>query len=123
MKKSPTRPSPAGQPSATAPRRASAGLLRIAVIAALGGVAFLAAYGVARHGAGRPSGPAPVDMRWIPAGEFVMGSADQAAPANERPVHRVRLDGFWIDAQEVTNARFGAFVEATGYVTTAEKKP
>lgn len=64
---------------------------------------------------------APPGMRWIPPGEFTMGSTDPAAPANERPAHRVRLAGFWIDEHEVTNAQFRAFVEATGYVTVAER--
>ncbi len=36
---------------------------------------------------------------------------------------RLQLDGFWIDKTEVTNAQFAAFVKATGYVTTAERKP
>ena len=40
-----------------------------------------------------------------------------------RPVHEVTLDGFWMDRTEVTNAQFRAFVEATGYLTTAEKPP
>jgi len=40
---------------------------------------------------------------------------------DERPAHRVRVSEFWIDRTEVTNASFGAFVEATGYVTTAER--
>jgi formylglycine-generating enzyme required for sulfatase activity len=40
-----------------------------------------------------------------------------------RPVHRVRVDPFFMDATEVTNAQFAAFVKATGYVTIAEKKP
>jgi sulfatase modifying factor 1 len=62
--------------------------------------------------------PAPAGMAWIPGGEFAMGS-DQG-DANERPVHRVRLSGFWIDQTEVTNAQFAAFVQATGYRTTAE---
>ena len=39
------------------------------------------------------------------------------------PVHRVYVDGFWMDATEVTNADFGAFVKATGYVTVAERAP
>src|SRR5205085_12353536 len=43
--------------------------------------------------------------------------------ANERPAHRVRLDGFWMDEHDVTNAQFAPFVEATGYLTTAERKP
>lgn len=60
-------------------------------------------------------------MVWIPAGEFSMGSTDPLARPDESPVHRVRVDGFWIDRTEVTNAQFAAFVEATGYVTVAER--
>ncbi|MCW5765235.1 MAG: formylglycine-generating enzyme family protein [Phycisphaeraceae bacterium] len=63
----------------------------------------------------------PRGMVWIPGGEFSMGSTDRLARADEGPVHRVRVDGFWMDATEVTNAQFRAFVEATGYVTTAER--
>ena len=58
-------------------------------------------------------------MRWIPAGEFRMGAADYYA--EERPVHVVSLDGFWIDPAPVTNRDFARFVEATGYVTVAER--
>ena len=50
-----------------------------------------------------------------------MGSEAPAARPDEGPAHRVRVDGFWIDRTEVTNAEFAAFVEATGYVTTAER--
>jgi len=39
------------------------------------------------------------------------------------PVHRVYVDGFWMDATEVTNEQFARFVQATGYITIAEKKP
>lgn len=63
----------------------------------------------------------PAGMRWIPAGEFSMGTDDSASMPNERPAHKVKLDGFWIDEHVVTNAEFRKFVEATGYVTTAEK--
>jgi len=76
----------------------------------------------------QPSGGAATngstaDMVWIPRGEFAMGSEDADARPDERPIHRVRLDGFWIDATLVTNAQFRAFVQATGYVTTAQRKP
>ena len=47
----------------------------------------------------------------------------RTGPRNEQPAHRVRVDGFWMDDHEVTNAQFRRFVEATGYVTTAEKPP
>lgn len=66
---------------------------------------------------------APPGMVWIAGGTFVMGSdAEDAWPA-EHPAHPVEVDGFWIDATEVTNAEFEAFVTATGYVSTAEKAP
>ena len=41
----------------------------------------------------------------------------------EQPAHRVRVDGFFVDTCELTNVQFQAFVDATGYVTTAEKVP
>ena len=66
---------------------------------------------------------APSGMVWIPGGEFTMGSDHPLARPDEKPLHRVHVDGFWIDATEVTNAQFAEFVEATGYVTTAERQP
>ena len=45
------------------------------------------------------------------------------ATEDSRPVHRAYVDGFWMDATEVTNAQFASFVKATGYVTVAERKP
>ena len=65
--------------------------------------------------------PSRDGMRWIPAGEFTMGTNDPNSMPNERPARRVKLDGFWIDECGVTNAEFRKFVEATGYVTTAER--
>src|SRR5262245_21622894 len=65
----------------------------------------------------------PPGMVWIPGGEFAMGTDSEIGWPDEKPAHRVRVDGFWIDETEVTNSQFRAFVEATGYVTTAEKKP
>ena len=62
--------------------------------------------------------PAP-DMRWIPGGTFAMGS-DDFYP-EERPVHRVSVDGFWMDATPVTAAHFRRFVRETAYVTVAER--
>lgn len=64
---------------------------------------------------------APPGMVWIAGGEFSMGSTDPLARPDEQPVHRVRVDGFWMDETEVTNAQFRAFVEATGYLTVAER--
>ena len=75
--------------------------------------------------------PAPEGMVWIPGGEFSMGS-DAAGESlcclpgvtrDALPVHRVYVDGFWMDATEVSNEQFEKFVKTTGYVTVAEKKP
>jgi formylglycine-generating enzyme required for sulfatase activity len=60
-------------------------------------------------------------MVWVPGGAFCMGS-DGHYP-EERPVHEVEVDGFFIDATPVTNRQFGAFVNATGYMTFAEIPP
>jgi len=77
-------------------------------------------------------GPAPDGMVWIPGGEFSMGASDPAdmhdavgmqATTDSRPVHRVAVDGYWMDATEVTNEQFALFVSATGYVTLAEQAP
>lgn len=62
-------------------------------------------------------------MVLIPAGDFPMGSEGGMAREDESPVHSVHVDAFWMDQTEVTNAQFKAFVDATGYITTAEKKP
>ena len=71
----------------------------------------------------------PPGMVWVPAGRFVMGSEGRFDPrdnperlkADEFPARLVTLDGFWMDAHEVTNDEFAAFVEATGHVTVAER--
>lgn len=62
-------------------------------------------------------------MKFIPSGEFMMGAADDEGREDEYPRHKVKLDGFWMDEHEVTNAEFARFVKATGYVTVAERKP
>jgi sulfatase modifying factor 1 len=63
---------------------------------------------------------APPDMLWVPGGTFLMGSEDFYP--EEGPVHEVTVDGFWMDRHIVTNERFARFVEATGYVTVAERE-
>jgi sulfatase modifying factor 1 len=78
-------------------------------------------------------GALPEGMVYIPGGEFSMGSLDPVAtemfcggdePMNDaRPIHRVSVDAFFMDATEVTNEEFDRFVKATGYVTVAERKP
>jgi formylglycine-generating enzyme required for sulfatase activity len=65
--------------------------------------------------------PEPNGMAWIPGGTFRMGS-DQHYP-EEAPVHRVTVDGFWIDRTPITNRQFREFVHATGHVTVAEIAP
>jgi formylglycine-generating enzyme required for sulfatase activity len=65
----------------------------------------------------------PEGMARVPGGEFLMGSDHKLAQPNERPAHKVRVRAFWMDTHHVTNAQFRAFVETTGYVTTAERKP
>jgi formylglycine-generating enzyme len=77
-----------------------------------------------------PREPAPPGMVWIPGGEFSMGSADPTAGghchepmSDARPIHRVRVHGFFMDSTEVTNQEFAAFVRATSYVTLAERIP
>ena len=112
-------------------------------LAVLGCVAFAVAYWFARvtespapkpssSGNGKkipaPSSPAnPSEaqpgMVWIQGGEFVMGNSAATVWPDEQPAHRVFVDGFWIDATEVTNSQFTEFINATGYVTTAEKAP
>jgi len=62
-------------------------------------------------------------MLLIPGGSFEMGGDNEQAMPDEFPKHRVRVDSFYMDATEVTNAQFKKFVEATGYITTAERKP
>ena len=59
-----------------------------------------------------------MNMSYIPAGEFRMGSELQ----EERPVHKVCLVAFWMDQTEISNSQFRIFSEATGYRTDAEKK-
>lgn len=95
-----------------------------------GGGASGSAGGGASRGTAREPRPAPVAQRpadrrgqvLVPAGPFWMGDAHgDGYPADgERPVHRVDLAAFHIDVTAVTNDRFAAFVDATGYRTVAE---
>lgn len=64
--------------------------------------------------------PGAEGMVWIPPGTFSMGCGDCELP-DAVPVHRVRLDGFWMDATPATNADFELFIEETGYLTVAER--
>lgn len=64
--------------------------------------------------------PATDGMVWVPGGWFWMG--DNEFP-DAGPEHLVNVDGFWMDAHEVTNAQYAEFAEATGYQTVAELPP
>lgn len=109
-----------------APVRALA-LLLVGFIPGL--VASPSTYGPTVPAQIEPSGPPPAGMVWIPGGEFSMGRTDPTVEIcggsdpmpDARPVHRVQVRAFWMDATEVTNAQFAAFVAATGYVTVAER--
>ena len=84
-----------------------------------------------RPGPAAPAAEPPRGMVWIPGGEFSMGCDDPRGRPfggndpmpDGRPVHRVHVDGFWMDTTEVTNDQFATFVAATGYVTVAETPP
>ena len=65
-------------------------------------------------------GPAPDGMVWVPGGTFWMGCENCGMP-DALPVNLVHVDGFWMDRAPVTNADFQRFVEATRYVTVAER--
>lgn len=103
-------------------------LPRLLTAAGLFVIAFAIVYGAARLWAGRgihwPAvGGAPPGMVWIPGGEFMMGTNSDLGWPEEKPAHRARVKGFWMDATEVTNEQFRTFVDATGYKTTAERTP
>jgi len=78
-----------------------------------------------------PPSESPYGMAWIPGGDFSMGCADPRgipyggpdAMNDARPIHRVRVDSFWMDRTEVTNRQFASFVNATGHITVAERVP
>lgn len=58
------------------------------------------------------------NMVYVQGGSFTMGSIEFA---DSKPLHEVRVGGFWIDEHEVTNRQFARFVQATGYQTVAER--
>lgn len=87
----------------------------------LGASAFAVAFGARRYAQSSPA--SPPGMVWVPGGPFVMGTDMPKAWPDEGPPHPVAVAGFWMDETEVTNAQFRTFVEATRYVTTAERSP
>ncbi len=62
-------------------------------------------------------------MMLIPGGTFNMGGDNEQADRDELPKHKVVVASFYMDETEVTNEQFKQFVDATGYITTAERKP
>ena len=84
-------------------------------------VALLALAGVVHADPGAtPDAPGPEMVR-IPGGSYTIGTDDRNSMRNERPARQVEVETFWMDVTPVTNAQFKRFVEATGYVTTAER--
>lgn len=110
-------------------QRLTIGLISVGILSAAGG---WAAYVETAQPSSRAAAPTiklgdgkmgPPAMAWIPGGEFLMGNSHKLSQPNEVPAHKVRVSGFWMDVHDVTNAEFRRFVEASGYVTTAEQKP
>ncbi len=75
--------------------------------------------------------PVPIPLKSVdgmvllPSGTFLMGrpkGSDDDSDFDARPLHRVRLPAFWIDATPVTNQQFKQFVEQTGYETEAQRR-
>lgn len=66
----------------------------------------------------------PEGMVWVPGGIFQQGAMgnDAQAMAHEKPAHPVFIDGFFMDKTEVTNREFSEFIEATKYITLAERE-
>lgn len=69
------------------------------------------------------SAPAVTGMQLIKGGTFTMGTNEDESYEYEQPAHTVSVNSFYMDETEVTNEQFKAFVDATGYVTTAEQAP
>jgi len=107
-------------------RSASGRFLRVICGAAVGAVAVTLAVKVLKQKAqasvSSPTDPsrAPRRMTLIAGGTFQMGSSASDS-YDARPAHEIRLDSFWMDVHEVTNAEFAAFIKATDYRTTAER--
>jgi formylglycine-generating enzyme required for sulfatase activity len=94
-------------------------------LAVIGLAAFAASFAIFRYGP-RLTSPAakagPPGMVWIPGGTFHRGG-DKPQHRDALPIHLVSVDGFWMDATAVTNEEFARFVDATHYVTVAERVP
>ncbi len=69
----------------------------------------------------KTAGSSAEGMKWIQGGDFLLGASDNEGRPDEYPQRRVKLDGFWMDETEVTNAQFEKFVDATGYIQQPKK--
>jgi formylglycine-generating enzyme required for sulfatase activity len=115
----------------TAPRLSAAQLSRRRWWLTLAFVGILFAGALALSWALIPAEPDPYEgMVLVPGGTFWMGRDPEqcdsplcAVPGQRDtlPIHEVEISGFWMDRTPVTNAQFERFVQATGYVTVAEK--
>src|SRR5580765_1024506 len=76
---------------------------------------------LAEHVATPLETPPDQNMVWVPGGTFQMGSYTHYP--EEAPAHAVTVSGFWMDRYTATNAQFRHFLEATNYVTVAERRP
>ena len=126
----PDRSSSEGRPPSTSkaisPARAGLFIRRLGLL----GLLALGAFGVTfaavkvwdwrREAANKAN--APPTMVWIPGGVFLRGSDNLQMP-DARPRHRVLVDGFYMDQTAVTNKEFKQFIDATSYVTVAERTP
>jgi formylglycine-generating enzyme len=109
----------------TAVKKSSPWMIAGALGLVLSGVGVYHPHDASRHmkiNGSRTLEPVLPGMKWIPGGEFWMGTADDNMP-DARPWHRVYVDSFLMDETEVTNQQFAQFVNGTGYVTVAERKP
>ncbi|WP_341679242.1 formylglycine-generating enzyme family protein [Niveibacterium sp. SC-1] len=122
-----TLPLAAASQPASPPWRALGLAVLVGVVAVVGGFGAQRYFAHAQRAASKvvigDGINGPRSMAWIPGGEFLMGSDSKMAQPNEKPAHKVKVHAFWMDAHHVTNAEFRRFVQATGYLTTAERKP
>lgn len=117
-------------PETTAPKvgaaRASLTISRMGILATLALAAFGATFAAIKlfqqWQLAADEANAPEGMVWIPGGEFWQGS-DNPTMRDAQPRHKVMVDGFWMDRTAVTNQQFAKFVDATNYVTVAERIP
>src|SRR5262249_35123857 len=119
----PTRRGVSNKQCETTPRERI--MMRVVWLAVLLVGAFAASYFLFREGPGLFQGSRPGDppgMVWVPGGTFWRGS-DNPKMHDAQPAHQVAVDGFWMDQTAVTNEQFARFVEATDYVTVAERTP